>query len=48
MQRCDWADSDPKMQAYHDKEWGHPEHDEQKLFELMSFEQAASFARSLL
>ena len=54
-------DSDPKMQAYHDKEWGHPEHDEQKLFELMSlelmqaglswqtvFEQAASFARSLL
>ncbi len=36
MPRCDWADSDPKMQAYHDKEWGHPEHDEQKLFELMS------------
>lgn len=38
MPRCDWADSDPKMQAYHDKEWGHPEHDEQKLFELMSLE----------
>lgn len=38
MLRCDWADSDPKMQAYHDKEWGRPEYDEQKLFELMSLE----------
>lgn len=38
MPRCDWADSDPKMQAYHDKEWGRLEYDEQKLFELMSLE----------
>lgn len=39
MPRCNWADSDQKMRAYHDKEWGRPEHDEQKLFELMSLDE---------
>jgi DNA-3-methyladenine glycosylase I len=32
--RC-WGDGDPLMEAYHDKEWGFPQHDDQKLFELL-------------
>lgn len=35
---CEWASFDPKMQAYHDNEWGVPEHDDQKLFELLILE----------
>lgn len=38
MKRCAWADSSPLMQAYHDHEWGRPEHDERKLFELLCLE----------
>jgi DNA-3-methyladenine glycosylase I len=30
--RCTWADSDPLMAAYHDEEWGVPEHDSRKLW----------------
>jgi DNA-3-methyladenine glycosylase I len=30
--RCSWAENDEKMAAYHDKVWGVPEHDDQKLF----------------
>jgi DNA-3-methyladenine glycosylase I len=30
--RCNWADSDPLMAAYHDEEWGIPEHDSRKLW----------------
>jgi len=38
MKRCDWANSTPLMQEYHDNEWGRPQHDQQKLFELLSLE----------
>lgn len=35
MKRCEWPGSDASMQEYHDKEWGTPLHDDQKLFEFM-------------
>ncbi|BDZ29790.1 DNA-3-methyladenine glycosylase I [Lactiplantibacillus sp. WILCCON 0030] len=39
MKRCDWAEhATPLMQQYHDNEWGRPEHDQQKLFELLCLE----------
>jgi DNA-3-methyladenine glycosylase I len=38
--RCEWAGSDPLMIAYHDDEWGVPEHDDRKLFELLTLEGA--------
>ena len=39
--RCEWAgDSDPLMLAYHDEEWGLPEHDDRRLFELLTLEGA--------
>jgi DNA-3-methyladenine glycosylase I len=38
--RCEWAGSDPLMVAYHDDEWGVPEHDDGKLFELLTLEGA--------
>ncbi|MBX6421925.1 MAG: DNA-3-methyladenine glycosylase I, partial [Nevskia sp.] len=31
--RCTWAGDDSLMQAYHDREWGRPQHDERALFE---------------
>lgn len=34
VNRC-WGDKDPLMKAYHDKEWGVPLHDDQKLFEFL-------------
>lgn len=37
MKRCDWAKTE-LMKAYHDEEWGKPEHDEDKLFELLILE----------
>jgi DNA-3-methyladenine glycosylase I len=40
LDRCAWAGSDPLMQAYHDQEWGVPEHDDRKLFELLTLEGA--------
>lgn len=38
--RCDWAGTDPLMVAYHDEEWGVPEHDERRLFEFLILEGA--------
>jgi DNA-3-methyladenine glycosylase I len=35
MNRCDWARGDPLMQAYHDKEWGVPLHNDRKFFEFL-------------
>jgi DNA-3-methyladenine glycosylase I len=38
-QRCAWAKS-PLMQAYHDDEWGVPQHDDRVLFEFLILEGA--------
>ncbi|NMG36083.1 DNA-3-methyladenine glycosylase I [Azoarcus sp. TTM-91] len=38
--RCSWAGSDPLYIDYHDKEWGVPERDPGKLFELLLLEGA--------
>lgn len=38
--RCAWCTSDPQYVAYHDHEWGVPQHDERKLFELLVLESA--------
>src|SRR5205823_3325529 len=35
VQRCEWALSDPALLAYHDTEWGVPEHDDRRLFEFL-------------
>ncbi len=32
---CGWPGDDELMLAYHDTEWGTPEHDDRKLFELL-------------
>lgn len=33
--RCGWVNDDPRYQAYHDQEWGVPEHDSRALFEKL-------------
>jgi len=38
--RCPWCGDDPLYQDYHDNEWGVPEFDDQKLFELLLLEGA--------
>ena len=38
--RCAWADTHPLMISYHDEEWGVPEHDDRKLFEMLNLEGA--------
>jgi DNA-3-methyladenine glycosylase I len=38
--RCQWAGEDALMVAYHDEEWGVPEHDDRRLFELLTLEGA--------
>jgi DNA-3-methyladenine glycosylase I len=38
--RCAWAGDDPLSQAYHDREWGVPVHDERRLFEFLILEGA--------
>ncbi len=38
MKRCEWADFDPLLTAYHDQEWGVPLHDDRALFELLNLE----------
>jgi len=38
--RCDWAGQDPLYCAYHDTEWGVPEHDDRALFEFLVLEGA--------
>lgn len=36
--RCAWAGELPVYVAYHDHEWGRPERDDQKLFEMLILE----------
>lgn len=37
--RCRWADPSSELYtAYHDQEWGRPEHDDRKLFEMLILE----------
>lgn len=38
--RCAWAGNDELYQAYHDQEWGVPQHDERVLFEFLILEGA--------
>ena len=39
--RCAWVPADdPQYVAYHDEEWGEPERDDRKLFELLNLEGA--------
>ena len=39
--RCEWASNvDPLYTAYHDKEWGVPQFDDRKLFEMLILEGA--------
>jgi len=33
--RCDWAENDPLLRAYHDEEWGRPERDSRALWEKL-------------
>ena len=40
MKRCDWGSDDPLMLAYHDREWGMPQHDDRGLFEMLCLEGA--------
>jgi DNA-3-methyladenine glycosylase I len=40
IQRCQWAQGDSLMEAYHDTEWGVPTHDDAKLFEFLVLESA--------
>jgi DNA-3-methyladenine glycosylase I len=40
-ERCDWVpEADPLYVAYHDEEWGVPQHDDRMLFELLTLEGA--------
>ncbi len=36
--RCSWCGTDPLYVAYHDDEWGVPERDEARLFEMLCLE----------
>jgi DNA-3-methyladenine glycosylase I len=36
--RCPWCGDDPLYVEYHDKEWGKPLHDDQRLFEFLLLE----------
>jgi DNA-3-methyladenine glycosylase I len=36
--RCLWAESDPLLRDYHDKEWGVPQYDSRALWELLMLE----------
>ena len=38
--RCDWVSTDPLYLDYHDNEWGVPQYDDQKLFEMLCLEGA--------
>lgn len=38
--RCSWCGDDPLYQAYHDGEWGVPEHEDRRLFEFLILEGA--------
>ena len=38
--RCPWCGDDPLYIAYHDQEWGRPQHDDTRLFEMLILEGA--------
>ncbi|EOC0416040.1 DNA-3-methyladenine glycosylase I [Cronobacter malonaticus] len=38
MERCGWVTQDPLYLAYHDEEWGVPQKDNHKLFEMICLE----------
>jgi len=38
--RCPWCGDDSLYIAYHDEEWGRPQHDDTKLFEMLILEGA--------
>lgn len=38
INRCGWEGTDPIYIAYHDNEWGIPEHNDRKLFEMLILE----------
>jgi len=38
--RCPWGEGEPLSQAYHDTEWGVPQHDDRTLFEFLVLEGA--------
>ena len=38
--RCHWCGDDALYQAYHDEEWGVPEHEDRRLFEFLVLEGA--------
>jgi DNA-3-methyladenine glycosylase I len=38
VHRCVWAESDALMRAYHDVEWGVPQHDSRMLWEMLMLE----------
>jgi DNA-3-methyladenine glycosylase I len=38
MKRCAWAGDDAQMRAYHDEEWGVPQHDARMLWEMLMLE----------
>lgn len=38
--RCPWGDTHPLYIAYHDTEWGVPQHDDTRLFEMLLLEGA--------
>jgi DNA-3-methyladenine glycosylase I len=40
IRRCAWAEDNPLMIEYHDREWGVPTHDDRKLFEFLLLEGA--------
>lgn len=39
-ERCAWCGNDPLYTAYHDLEWGVPQHDDRHLFEMLVLEGA--------
>ena len=39
-ERCPWCGADPLYLAYHDHEWGVPQHDDRALFEMLILEGA--------
>jgi len=39
-ERCGWCGTDPLYVAYHDEEWGVPQHDDRRLFEKLVLEGA--------
>ncbi len=38
VSRCFWAGADPLYVSYHDREWGRPVHDDERLFEKLCLE----------